>query len=98
MQNNEGSVLYSETKSEMKCEVITGLSYKTIWTLWRETLILLHAKDKGADQTVHKPRLISTFVISFLESLIYKLATCKISNKIKRLKNDNIDHFSIISL
>ena len=38
-------------------------------------LNLLHVNNKGADQPVHPHRLISTFVIRFLESIIAKLAT-----------------------
>ena len=37
------------------------------------------ANNKGADQPVHPPSLISTFVIPFLESIICKLATDEIS-------------------
>ena len=36
------------------------------------------ANNKGADQLVHPDRLISAFVICFLESIISKLATSKI--------------------
>ena len=35
--------------------------------------------NKGADQPAHQRRLISAFVIRFLESLISKLATREIS-------------------
>ena len=37
------------------------------------------ANIKGADQPAHPCRLISAFVIPFLESIISKLATCKFS-------------------
>ena len=37
------------------------------------------SNNKGADQPAHPRSLISTFVIHFLESIISKLATCKIS-------------------
>ena len=36
--------------------------------------------NTGADQTEHPHSLISAFVIRFLESIIYKLATGDISN------------------
>ena len=36
------------------------------------------ANNKGADQPGHPDRLISTFVIPFLESIISKLATGEI--------------------
>ena len=37
------------------------------------------ANNKGADQSAHSRRLISTFIICFLESIIYKLVTSEIS-------------------
>ena len=37
------------------------------------------ANNKGPDQPAHLRRLISTFVIHFLKSIIYRLATSKIS-------------------
>ena len=37
------------------------------------------ADNKGVDQPSHPRRLIGTFVIHFLESVISKLATCEIS-------------------
>ena len=37
------------------------------------------ANNKGADQSVHLRRLISVFVIRFLESIISRLATSEIS-------------------
>ena len=40
---------------------------------------LLHANIKGADQPAHTHSLISTFVIRLLKSIIFKLASCKIS-------------------
>ena len=36
-------------------------------------------RNKGADQPAHLCRMISPFVIHFLESIISKLATIKIS-------------------
>ena len=49
----------------------------TIWALMRENLSsgCGNNKGEGADQ----PRLISAFVIPFLESIIYKLVTSEIS-------------------
>ena len=38
------------------------------------------ANNTGADQPAHQCSLISTFVISFLESILYKLAIGEISN------------------
>ena len=45
----------------------------------RENLPSGFANNKGADQPVHPGRLISTFVIHLLESIISKLATSKFS-------------------
>ena len=44
------------------------------WTLTQENLSLGFANNKGADQPAHQRRLIGAFVISFLESIIFKLA------------------------
>ena len=49
------------------------------WASSRENQILLHAKNKGADQPAHLCSLISTFVIRSLPNTMAKLATCKIS-------------------
>ena len=38
---------------------------------------IIHANNKGADQSVHPRSLISAFVICLLESKISKLASCK---------------------
>ena len=40
---------------------------------------LVRANNKGADQTAHVRSLLSAFVIRFLEGIIAKLASCKIS-------------------
>ena len=45
----------------------------------RENLILMHAKNKGADQSAHPRSLISTFVIRYLYSTMIQLPPCKIS-------------------
>ena len=50
-----------------------------IWALTQETLILLQANNKGADQPVQSHSLISPFVICFLDCIITPLATCKIA-------------------
>ena len=42
-------------------------------------IYLVHANNKGADQTVQPHILISDIVIHSLESIIAKLATCKMS-------------------
>ena len=49
------------------------------WASARESLTLLHANNKGTDQTAHLRSLISVFVIGFLESIIAKLAPRKVS-------------------
>ena len=48
----------------------------TYWS--RETCLLSFANNKGTDQPAHPRSLISAFVIRFLESTIYNLATSKI--------------------
>ena len=44
-----------------------------------KTCLRRFANNKGADQPVHPRRLISVFVIRFLESTISKLTTSEIS-------------------
>ena len=51
----------------------------SIWISSRETLTLLHANNKGADQPVHPRSLINTFVYYSLESTSAEHATSKIS-------------------
>ena len=41
-----------------------------IWATSRENLTLLHADNKGTDQSVHVHSLISTFVIHSLQSML----------------------------
>ena len=45
----------------------------------KKTCLRGFADNKGADQPAHRRRLISTFVIRFLESIISELATGEIS-------------------
>ena len=45
----------------------------------QENLSSEFANNKGADQPGHPPRLISAFVICFLECIISKLAAGEIS-------------------
>ena len=45
----------------------------------RVKIFLVHANNKGADQTAHMCSLLSAFVIRFLEGIITDLAACKIS-------------------
>ena len=45
----------------------------------RESLTLVHAKNKGADLYSYTRSLISGFIVGVFESIIYKLASCKIS-------------------
>ena len=45
----------------------------------RETLIMMHANNKGTDQPAHRRTLISALAISYLESVFVKLASCKVS-------------------
>ena len=50
-----------------------------VWASTQENLSSVFANNKGADQPAHPRSLISAFVICLLESIIYKLATSKIS-------------------
>ena len=54
--------------------------HKIIWASTRENLFSGFTNNTGADQPAHLRRLISTFVIHFLKSIISKLATGEISN------------------
>ena len=49
-----------------------------LWASTQENLYLGFANNKDTDQPAHPSRVISAFVIHFLES-IYKLATSEIS-------------------
>ena len=42
-------------------------------------LHVVHANNKGADQTAHVRSLRNAFVVRFLERIITNLAACKIS-------------------
>ena len=57
---------------------ITGM-HRFIYTLSPENQILLHANNKGADQTAYLCSLFSVFVIDYLGSLIAPFARGKIS-------------------
>ena len=43
---------------------------------------MVHAKNKGADLYSYPRSLISVFIVSLLESIISKLASCQISFQI----------------
>ena len=45
-----------------------------IWPSLRENMTLLHANNKGPDQSVHPCNLISAFVIHSLDGMIAKVA------------------------
>ena len=51
-----------------------------IWASLRENHLVGFVSNKGADHPAHPRSLISTFVICFLESIISRLTTSKISN------------------
>ena len=51
----------------------------TIGLVANTNLFLFNAKHKGADQPPHLRSLISAFVISLLEGIVFKLAAYKIS-------------------
>ena len=50
-----------------------------VWASTRENLSSEFANNKGEDHPAHTHSLISAFVIHLLESIISKLALCKIS-------------------
>ena len=52
---------------------------KKIWASTYEILTLFYANNKGADQPAHLRSLISAFVIRYLDSIIAKLDTSKVS-------------------
>ena len=51
----------------------------SIWASTQENLYSVFANNKGTDQPAHPHSLISAFIILLLESIIYKLATNKLS-------------------
>ena len=48
-------------------------------TVTQENLSPGFANNKGADQTAHPRSLISDFAIRYLETIVAKLVSCKIS-------------------
>ena len=48
-------------------------------TVTQENMSFGSANNKGADQTAHPRSLISDFVIRYLETIVAKLVSCKIS-------------------
>ena len=59
--------------------IITQHDAGHIWAATREkTCLQGFASNTGADQPAHPRSLISAFVIRFLESIIYKLASGEI--------------------
>ena len=61
------------------CRLLARVFPGHIWASMRENLSLGFANNKGADQSVRMHRLISAFVIHFLECILFKLATGEIS-------------------
>ena len=79
---------YSFTYQTVSCKVIEVLTLQEIrcvhcsmigWATTRENLSSGFANNIGADQPAHPRSLISAFVIRFLESTIFNLATREIS-------------------
>ena len=57
------------------------MNYEVIYTIWafaQENPSSGFAYNKGADQPAHPGRLISAFVVYFMEGIKLKLATSKI--------------------
>ena len=59
--------------------LMTECPVLTMWTSSLVTCLRGFANNKGADQPAHTRSLISAFVIRFLESTIYDLATSEFS-------------------
>ena len=71
--------LRSDSRSSEFMETHQGYIYiYSIWALTQENLSSGCGNNKGAEQPVHLCRLISTFVIRLLESIISKVATHEI--------------------
>ena len=58
----------------------SGNHLTTIWALLRENLSLLQMNNKSADQPAHQYGLVSAFVISCMQNIIFKLASYIISS------------------
>ena len=88
LYKNKITTAYSKCSSiltfKKKCQegwekCIQKFTRSKSYGLWREkTCLWVFANNKGADQPVHPPSLISTFVIRFLKSVISYLATSEI--------------------
>ena len=52
--------------------VLFGLGHAKMW-------LMAYANNKGADQPAHPHSLISTFVVRYLDSMIYILAISNVS-------------------
>ena len=68
----------ADKASEIADRVVHGMEAFNM-ALTRENLSSGGCDNKGAYQPAHPPRLISTFVIRFLESITSKLAAGEIS-------------------
>ena len=53
--------------------------YLASYNMGEKICLLRFANNTGTDQPAHPRSLISTFVIRFLQPIISRLATCKIS-------------------
>ena len=59
-------------------DILLGNNY-LVEVIMCENWTFLHANNKGADQPAHPCSLASTCVIHYQESIVVKLAQCKIS-------------------
>ena len=64
---------------QQKGEIIKTTCNTLFWPRREKTCLPGFANNKDADQAAHPRSLISAFVISFLESIIFKLASSEIS-------------------
>ena len=60
-------------------KILSKISEFTVWASSRENQTLLHENNKSTDQYAHPCSLISVFIIHWLESIVGKLGSCKIS-------------------
>ena len=75
----ESNLCNVEALRDLKVELIARKDVSMIiWASTRENQSSVVANDKSADQPVHLGRLISAFVVHFLEIIISKLASGEI--------------------
>ena len=74
--------MYNVTSPRSLISLVNSVPYIAFWgtsKMGKKTGLQGFVNNKGADQPAHPHRLISAFVIRFLESTISKLASSEIS-------------------